>query len=95
MIFLHDRKGDTVSTARPYQNHGLNLDPNPLMRPWEWGEEAKTGYTYRTKLQRMNCPSCGEFIYVDELVHEMKKFGGWKNYCLNCRPDLVPAIITT
>jgi len=60
----------------------------------EWGLEAAFGYTFRTSLNHLYCPACGQRIYAGDIVHEQGRKGKWSNFCRFCRPDLKPAIVT-
>jgi len=58
----------------------------------QWGSQAKDGYSYRTNLNGIMCPSCLRRIDSRYIVHKMDSDGNWRNFCRFCRPELKPAL---
>lgn len=85
LVEILDEDYEVIEHRRAY---GLELDPHPFVRPWEWGEEAKHGLSIFWNINTFCCPTCGKRIVADMVHH--KPTGDedipWTTTCVFCDP---------
>ena len=88
LVEIIDEKDEEIYYERAF---GIELDPHPRYRPWEWGDEAKHGYSIHWNVNTFCCPTCGTRIIAPMLRH-IKDPDGWINACVFCDPHGVTAL---